>query len=226
MRGNPLNHPEYREIFRELCVLSETYGTQATDVFVPPVPHTWGQKERLKVIWYGSATNGWDTDNGSDVRAPKCVDFDMSQKSSAEFLKETPNKSRFWRVMEGCAAKWEIDRADVMWNNVHKLGGEKGEPSNALKRAQLDFSKSAFDIEIQALKPNLIVFHIGELANETVPHLLDENGWSHWNRDSEIAWFHPNITTPTIWVSRSRLGTDESYIHAAHNASSKARAQI
>lgn len=216
-----MSHPlfknaDYQRIYHKLFEIAESRVTAFP--FVPVVPTLW-EKKSPKVVWLGGATDGWD----DDANWPETFDLVTEHERSRRWLKEDFEnrnmRSPFWRIQQKCLRSLGLELDDAAWSNIYKIGGRHGElrgmPPKTLRLSQADLSVSAFQLECKILKPDLVVFHVGSLADLILHRIAGP--WRDWTvlyqDDKPIAAYKVFDGTSMIWMSR-RVAHDDSYLKA------------
>lgn len=128
-----------------------------------------------KLMIFGRAVNGWENNwnNTDQSLIPNIllgVDNDF-QNGNLNWVKlqpvgkYNPKKSSFWRMSNRLGEYFTGAKpgADgIVWSNLYKVANRtSGNPSNALKTAQLKFCQEIFFEEIAMRDPKLIVIFAG-----------------------------------------------------------------
>lgn len=207
---------EYLEIYQKLHKLTQKDKT--SQPFIPLIPEDWDVANSERVMWYGGATNGWDEESRPDF-----FDFHATNFANEKWLKTKFSKRKstdFWRVQNLCLQAINTDWDRAIWNNIFKVGGiekeARGMPPKSLQRAQSELCVRAFEIELEILKPKLVVLHVGELTNEIL-HLITGpwKSWSVYHEDgNDMAAFKVHNGFDFIWLSRRRYVKSEHYLNS------------
>lgn len=134
----------------------------------------WGNKfpkeSKSGILFVGKATNGW-VNNSTEIEelfgtTEKRI-FDRGDqmkwvnKLENNVKSYNTRKSAFWRVIKNVS---EIKNGDdewfnkVAWSNLYKVGPEKGNPSERLKKLQIEECKKILETEIKILSPKYVIF--------------------------------------------------------------------
>jgi len=198
----------YKQIFKQLHDIAHKFD--AAEPFAPFMPETWGQKNHLKTMWFGSAPYGWG-------QATEFKNIEIQQAETKAFfgncIKEKHLGNQFWRIQSKICRTFGLTIDDVMWNNVYKIGSQSGEPSTQLAKAQMEHSIRAATIELKVYQPDLVVYHTGELANRILQQITGP--WDSWDKVNKLSWVYPNSDTKTVWITRRRNVSDRDVTRAA-----------
>jgi hypothetical protein len=134
----------------------------------------WGKKfedkENERILFVGKATNGWvtnstnietlfgDTENRIFERSDQ-MEWVNHMKGNKNGY--NTNNSAFWRVIKRTTQNilnTEKPLSLIAWSNVYKVSYIKGNPTEKLKRMQLEYCKLILQREIQIMKPKFVVF--------------------------------------------------------------------
>lgn len=203
---------QYQKNYTALCEISKRHSAASPLVpYVGDLAHVMrGEFGVAPVMWCGAATDGWGNDSQSPASARE------SQNMTRHYLLHDmkPNKSSFWRAMAQCSRILSGTLAEPLplsiamrswfvWNNLWKVGGACGNPEEALRSEQIDLSVAQFWEECAVVKPEHVVLHVGELANEMIEALTGsiEADWVHasasvWVKEANGLQFH--------WAARKR----------------------
>lgn len=220
-RANPLLDDErYQGTYRKLLKVAKQGETAMPFItLVPPVCFaTKTLTDTPRIIWYGAATNGWEKPWPEKPYNIARAHAEGLQWLQTEF-RDRKMTSRFWRVQAKCLPMLGLSSPEVAWGNVWRVGGlegdDNGKPSAYKKDEQTDLCVEAFHMEMAALEPDLVVLHVGEIANQILHNIAGL--WAGWNvrqhDGSDIAAYRVNDGLPMIWLSR-RSATDAAYMDA------------
>lgn len=132
------------------------------------------------IIFYGRATNGWDSSWDLDILfSDKNRDHLewMEQNENYNPNKYNPNRSPFLRIIKGISTEIYKDKLGdkkwyqfVAWSNICKVAPrESGNPSDKVFYATLDNNIKAFRAEVDFLSPKYIVLLTDGIARDNKP---------------------------------------------------------
>lgn len=204
-KDNLFKNAEYRHIFDDLVML--TAKGKTSQPFIPLIPEDWGSTDSDKIVWYGAATNGWDEGN-----EPADFKFYETNKKNEDWLEKEfkqRNNRPFWNVQRNCLNHIGAELEQAVWSNVFKVGGlesdNKGIPPKPLQDKQSELCLRAFQIEVDILKPKLVVLHVGSLTDSILHELAGP--WMEWKKykveGKDVAAHKHYKGYNLIWLSRS-----------------------
>lgn len=147
----------------------------------------WGnefpKEENSGILFIGKATNGWvsksriidvlfGADNKEMIFARK--DQLIWVENSEGDKKYNTRKSSFWRIIKKISKNkngQENWSKKIAWSNLYKLGFEKGNPDEKLKKNQIETCKKILEIEIKILSPKYLIFLTSEWEEDFINYL-------------------------------------------------------
>lgn len=181
---NTLSKSEsYKKIFEDNLVtfsnsqkISSMYSAKKYCSFFPIEGEKYGEPGSIKILFYGQATNGWNTEfDVTTIDIVKLLETtilvsrpDEGESDPLKFINQEWSrfsKSFFWNVVykfTNQLNRKEINdfswTNNIAWSNLMKIAPfEGGNPNNIEFEAQLEFSKKLFDFELEFLKPDIVI---------------------------------------------------------------------
>jgi hypothetical protein len=160
----------FKELYKEFFDnLSEDYNEEICSFFMQ-IGKDYGSK-KPKCLFVGKATNGWvgdsnnvdelfDKNNESRI-INRNDEIEWVEKQSGSKDKYNTNKSAFWRLIKNVSInlfgqdEWY---KFIAWTNIYKFALYDGNPNSYLQQIQRTVCSKIFDMEINYLKPDVIVF--------------------------------------------------------------------
>jgi hypothetical protein len=204
------SNAEYLQIYDDLFAGSEPGNTALP--FIPLIPAGWVDRD-VKIMWCGGATNGWGEKDASMTTFDLIGQEEEDKNRRSELFKESSRD--FWRVQRKCLGEIGLNDDNAIWNNIYKVGGlqeeNRGVPNKPLRKRQQELCIRAFELELQILKPDIVVLHVGNLVDEILHDIAGP--WADWNlmksNEKNIAGHKIHEGVNFIWMSRAYLGDDE-----------------
>ena len=151
----------------------------------------WGnkfpQEEQSGILFVGKATNGWVTNSTKieelfGVEKTKMI---FARKDQMKWVEDSEgdekynsNKSSFWRIIKTIS---EIKNGkdewfnNIAWSNLYKVSPEKGNPSESLKKLQIEDCKKILETEIKILNPKYVIFLSSGWEHNFLNHLINDS---------------------------------------------------
>jgi hypothetical protein len=183
--------PIYRELLSNLEFDKEIF----------PFCVQWGKefmkKDNTRILFVGKATNGWVTNSKDvDVLFGTNKDQIFDRKDQMDWVTDlkgnkngyNTNKSAFWRVIIKTSQNKLGDNgviSKIAWSNLYKISVRKGNPTENLKRKQIELCKEILTTEIKLLMPKYVVFLTSGWEN---PFLKNINNGTEPKSIKTIKW--------------------------------------
>lgn len=172
----------------------------------------WGkdfpQEERTGILFVGKATNGW-VSKSSDVDdlfgdSPERI---FNRHNQMEWIEKNQNNNKkgkddynanssaFLRLMRSVSSSYYSKprgwSSMVAWSNLYKVAPAKGNPSEKMKKAQVEHYKKILKAEIEILSPKYVIFFTSGWADEFIRFLNGNEPTKSfeketWGKDYEI----------------------------------------
>ncbi len=229
MRIDILNNcSEYEKIIEELLEdFSKPSNISEKKTFSLLYPIIGEHYEATKLLVYGRATNGWEwcgmggwklreikTNNKRIIRDAKIMSSENWKRDEVKL------QSAFWRLIINILNNiYRIpDNNSILkhftWSNLMKIAPSKeGNPTNSEWRAQLPKCKELFKLEIDTLKPKVVLLITGfEWAFDFISNLdIDPNKSGYSDADFIKGVYEYNSST-IIVVDRPEFKIKDSVL--------------
>jgi aerobic carbon-monoxide dehydrogenase small subunit len=187
-------------------------GTACCAPFFSSKPSGYDNSSR-KVLLVGKATAGWYWNGGRDslaILSDRQLAVGQLQTNLAEReWREGKQNRGFWDFMLRTASAFGDDSPNpqnLIWSNLFKIGGEKGNPGLRLAAYQEDLAIQTLQLEINAYRPDVVIFTtIGYFENvvRKVVGMHREPDWVSMGEGSQDeTWTLRNSTRPQILWTR------------------------
>lgn len=176
--------------------VEKRYGKNAQYSFSQPFFTSVGENNAKPVVMFvGQETNGWGFIEDFDINGAKQWNIDNSQMSGLDIMKTQlslqVNTSTFWRficlIVEIIKQEYDIG---IVWNNLDKIHYRisnarikkqyrdidcvtlYSKDEKELNRNIVPYGKTLLQLEIETIKPDLIVFLTGPNYKESMESAL------------------------------------------------------
>ena len=158
----------------------------------------WGnqfpQEKESGILFVGKATNGWITDSKKiEELFGETKDRIFARDDQMKWISNLANnekgyntrKSAFWRVIKS-VSEFKNGKDDwfskIAWSNLYKVGPEKGNPSESLKKEQENICKIILETEIKILNPKYVIFLSSGWEHNFLNYLIKDLPKENFNK--------------------------------------------
>lgn len=187
----------------------------------PFVGDKFSKAENNGIIYYGRATNGWQSSVKSDFDEIYDKGFINEKGENGYFEYIFENKSAFLRVAGKVFNEYYGDDwyNHVTYSNLCKVAPHSGNPNNSVYEAQNKYVTKIFKEEIKTLSPKFVVLFVGKSwAKDFLRYINDDKEPQpletiEWDKDYEYSLSVYKIGEVYYLVSEHPQGKKEN-LHA------------